>query len=77
MGYKSKNSVLTAYSIKAVEAQEKVKSFALLTVKSKRRLDEICYADEIKSTLNPTKSDFISAGDFIIEDDLTHPQGWI
>ena len=54
-----------------------MKSFALLTVKSKRRLDEICYADEIKSTLNPTKSDFISAGDFIIEDDLTHPQGWI
>ncbi len=34
-----------------------MKSFALLTVKSKRRLDEICYADEIKSTHR--RSDFI------------------
>ena len=34
-----------------------MKSFALLTVKSKRCLDEICYADEIKSTHR--RSDFI------------------
>ncbi len=33
-----------------------MKSFALLTMKSKRCLDEICYADEIKSTHRP--SDF-------------------
>ena len=54
-----------------------MKSFAYAHGEIQASLDEICCADEIKSTLNPTKSDFISAGDFIIKDDLTHPQGWI
>ncbi len=31
----------------------------------------------MKSGLLPTKSDFIPEGDFIIEDDFTHPTGWI
>ena len=33
--------------------------------------------DEIKSTLPVLTPDFIPKGDFIIEDDFIHPQGWI
>ena len=33
--------------------------------------------DEIKSTHPVLTPDFIPKGDFIIEDDFTHPQGWI
>ncbi len=32
--------------------------------------------DEIKSTHPLLTADFIPEGDFIIEDDFTHPLGW-
>ena len=34
-------------------------------------------ADKIKSTHPLLTADFIPVGDFIIEDDFTHPVGWI
>ena len=50
---------------------------AQCAMKSEFHSDEICYADEIKSTLPLLAVDFIPARDFIIEDDFTHPNGWI
>ena len=46
-------------------------------MKSSQGSDEICKAGEIKST-HPAMSRISSLqGDFIIEDDFTHPKGWI
>jgi hypothetical protein len=38
-------------------------------------LNEVCFADEIKSTHPVFTPDFITEGDFIIEDDFAPRQG--
>jgi hypothetical protein len=46
-------------------------------MKSSLCSDEICFADEIKSTHPPSRRISSLQGEFIIEDDLSHPIGWI
>jgi len=50
---------------------------ALCAMKSERCSNEICFADEIKSTHPPSRWISSPQGDFIIEDDFAHPNGWI
>ena len=54
-----------------------MKSLAALAVKSEQCPDEICdcAADEIKSTHPPSRRISSPPGDFIIEDDFSHPTG--